>query len=161
MRRNNFLPGIILISTGLYFLLKQFDITLPYANVIFTWPSILVFIGLVMAFQGFSNRDDSKMFTGATLLGLGVLFHGVHTYGTWGYHWGYFTLIVAIAFLMKYFVNKRDGLTPAMILFAITAFALFSSEVSEWIRTFAGGFESLWPVLLIAIGVYLLFFRKK
>ncbi|WP_096189585.1 LiaI-LiaF-like domain-containing protein [Evansella halocellulosilytica] len=161
MRRNSFLPGVILIGIGIYFLLQQFSISFPYSSVIFSWPTILVLIGVITAYQGFSNRDDSKMFTGITLLGLGTLFHGVHTFGQWSYHWGYFTLIVGIAFLMKYSVNKREGLIPAFILFAITAFALFSSEVSSWIRQVAGGFEMFWPVVLIGAGMYLLFFRKK
>ncbi|MBU9710979.1 LiaI-LiaF-like domain-containing protein [Evansella tamaricis] len=161
MKNNSMFAGIILITIGLYFLLQQLDIGIPFAHVLFAWPSILFFIGIVLAFQGFSNRDDNKMFSGMVLLGLGVFFHGVHTFGYWSYYWGYFTLIVSVAFFMKYFVNKREGLTPALILLVISAFAFYNHVLSNWIKTVFSGFDLIWPILFIVIGVYFIFFRKR
>lgn len=161
MRKNNFLPGIILILVGLYFLLQQLNISFPFSETLFTWPMILIAIGIVQAYQGFSNRDDNKMFSGIILLGLGILFHGAHTAYWWGYHWGYFTLIVSIAFFMKHFVNKREGIVPGFILLLISLFALYANQFMTWMRSIFSGFESLWPILLIGVGIYLLFFRKR
>ncbi|MDG5786893.1 DUF5668 domain-containing protein [Evansella sp. AB-P1] len=161
MKKNGALPGVILILIGLYFLLQQLNIPIPFSNVIFNWPSILVAIGIVLAYQGYSNRDDNKMFSGSILLGLGVLFHGAYTFHYWSYHWGYFTLVVSIAFFMKHFVNKRDGLVPGTILLIISAFAIYSNQLVTWIQRFFSGFDKFWPIIFIGIGLYLLFFRKK
>ncbi|MDQ0256483.1 uncharacterized membrane protein HdeD (DUF308 family) [Evansella vedderi] len=161
MKKNSVLPGIILILVGLYFLLQQYSISIPFTDTILTWPMILIAIGVVQAYQGFSNRDDNKMFSGMVLLGLGVFFHGAHTANLWGYHWGYFTLIVSIAFFMKHFVNKREGIVPGMILLLLTGFALYSHQLVSWLQKLFSGFERFWPILLIGIGIYLLFFRKK
>ena len=161
MKRNNLIPGLILIAVGVYFLLQQFEISLPYSNILFAWPSILGIIGLILAYQGYSNRNDSKMFSGIILLGLGVYFHGVHTFNQWSNHWAYFTLIVSIAFFMKYFVNKREGLTPAFILLFVSAFGLYSPSIILWMQDYTSGFEALWPVVLIAVGIYFLFIKKR
>ncbi len=154
-------PGFILIIIGLYFLLQQLNISIPFAHVLFAWPSILFIIGLVLSFQGFSNKDDNKMFSGMMLLGLGVFFHGVHTFGYWSYYWGYFTLIISVAFFMKYFVGKRDGLAPGIVLMIITLFAFYNHFISTWVKQFFGGFDVIWPIILIGVGIYLIFFRKR
>jgi len=161
MKSNQVLPGVILVVVGTYFLSNQLNFTLPYSEILLKWPSILLFIGLVLSWQGFSNRDDQKMFSGTILLGLGVLFHGVHTFDYWNYQWPYFTLIISVAFFLKYFVNKRDGITTGVILLFISIIALFFSTISQWMNSIHSGFDSYWPVVLIVIGVYLIFFRKK
>lgn len=157
MKKNSVLPGIILILIGFYFLLKQFDMALPYSDVIISWQSILVAIGAVLSFQGFSNKDDNKMFGGIILLGLGLYFHATSTFNLLGGHWAYYTLIISLAFFMKYFVNKRDGLAPAFVLLAISAMALFSGSITAWFQDF----QAFWPVLLIGLGIYFLFFKKN
>lgn len=156
MKRKTVSTGIILILIGLYFLLKQLNITIPYSNLVFTWPSILFVIGIILAYQGFSNRDDNKMFSGTLLAGLGIYFHGVISFNHWSYHWAHFTLIISIAFFMKYYVNKREGIVPAFILLGISAFSLFSDELLGLI----GQFQAFWPLILIGLGIYFLFFKK-
>lgn len=157
MKKNSVLPGLILIMIGLYFLLKQFNISFPYSEIIFSWQSILVLIGAIMSFQGFSNKDDNKMFGGIILLGLGIYFHATGPFQVLNGHWAYYTLIISIAFFMKYFVNKRDGLAPAFVLLAISAMALFSGTITSWFQDF----QAFWPVLLIGLGIYFLFFKKN
>ncbi|WP_280769814.1 LiaI-LiaF-like domain-containing protein [Salipaludibacillus daqingensis] len=161
MKSNQALPGIILVVIGIYFLSQQFDFSLPYSDILLKWPSMLLLFGLVLSWQGFSNRDDNKMFSGVVLLGLGTLFHGVHTFEYWTFHWPYFTLIISFAFFLKYFVNKRDGITTGVILLIISVTALFFSSITQWLNSIHSSFESFWPVILILIGLYLLFFRKK
>jgi hypothetical protein len=161
MKSKQALPGIILVVIGLYLLSQQFNFTLPYSDIILMWPSILLLIGLVLSWQGFSNRDDHKMFSGTILLGLGILFHGVITFNYWTYQWPYFTLIISVAFFLKYFVNKRDGITAGVVLLIISVSAMFFSTITQWMNSIYSGFDSLWPIILIIIGLYLLFFRKK
>lgn len=160
MRSNQAVPGIFLLGIGIYFVTQQFNITFPYYDILFNWPTILFIIGLLFSWQGFSNREDGKMFSGIILLGLGTLFHGVHTFQYWNYEWPYFTLIVAAAFLMKHAVTKRDGAVPGMILLVISLAALFFSTVVDWLNSIHSSANIVWPFILVAAGCYLLFFRK-
>ncbi|WP_416151402.1 LiaI-LiaF-like domain-containing protein [Salipaludibacillus sp. HK11] len=161
MKSNQTLPGVILVIIGIYFLSQQFDFTLPYSDILLKWPTILLLVGLVLSWQGFSNRDEHKMFSGVILLGFGALFHGIHTFQYWTYQWPYFTLIISFAFFLKYFVNKRDGATPGLVLFVISIIALFFTSITGWINSIHSGLDSFWPIILILIGIYLLVFRKK
>ncbi|RKL65956.1 hypothetical protein CR203_17950 [Salipaludibacillus neizhouensis] len=161
MKSKQALPGLILVIIGIYYLSQQFAFSLPYTEIVLKWPSILFLIGMILSWQGFSNKDDNKMFSGIVLLGLGTLFHGIHTFGYWNYNWPYFTLIISFAFFMKYFVNKRDGITPAIILLLISASALFLPQLMARYQNLMTGYESYWPVILIIIGIYLLFFKKR
>ncbi|PYZ93664.1 hypothetical protein CR194_10930 [Salipaludibacillus keqinensis] len=161
MKSNRTLPGVMLIIVGIYFLSQQFDFSLPYTDILLKWPSILLFFGLALTFQGFSNRDDHKMFSGIVLLGFGILFHAIHTFEYWNFQWPYFTLVIAIAFLCKYFVNKRDGAATGIILLLISASALFFTSIMEWLHSIHPALDSYWSVILILVGLYLLFFRKK
>ncbi|WP_096435970.1 LiaI-LiaF-like domain-containing protein [Alteribacter populi] len=161
MKRNNLIPGLVLIAIGFYFFAKQMDWNIPFAQVVFAWPSILVVIGLMFCFQAFSNKDESQTFSGVTLLGFGLHFHAVHTFSLWSHHWGYFTFILGVAFLAKYSVRKAEGLLPGIVLLAISILSLFYQGVFDWIRESLGIFQQYWPLIFIVIGIYLLFFKKK
>lgn len=160
MKSNNVLPGLILFVIGIYFLAAQWEIHIPFADELLRWPTILFGIGAVMMWQGFSNKDGSSMFSGTVLTGLGVLFHGASTFQLWQYDWPYFTLVIGVAFLLKHSVRRREGLGTGLILLAVTAVALFSSRILPLYQNTLGGWENLWPIVLIAVGVYLVFFRK-
>ncbi|RNA70236.1 LiaI-LiaF-like domain-containing protein [Alteribacter keqinensis] len=160
-RRNNLLPGLILIALGAYFFARQMGWHIPLSDTLFSWPSILLIAGLLFCGQAWSNKDDGQLFSGLVMTGLGIQFHAVHTYGLWSHHWAYFTLIIGIAFLAKYFFSRRDGWVPGIILTALSILSLFYQGTVVLIRESLGSFAQYWPVLLILAGVYILFFRKK
>ncbi|WP_147803476.1 LiaI-LiaF-like domain-containing protein [Alkalicoccus halolimnae] len=161
MKTNHTVSGMILLFLGIYFLLQQFNISIPFAEVLFRWPSILFGLGLVFMWQGFSNKDDSSMFSGSVLTGLGILFHGSTTFEVWSLTWPYFTLVIGLAFLMKYNVRKKDGLSTGIILLLITAVGVFASQVLPLFQDTVGSFTSFWPLAFVAVGIYYLFFRKS
>ncbi|SDN57997.1 LiaI-LiaF-like domain-containing protein [Alkalicoccus daliensis] len=161
MKSNNILPGIILLVTGLYFLAGQWEVAIPFTEELLRWPTILLGIGAVLMWLGFSNKDAQHMFSGAVLTGLGVLFHGSYTFQLWQHDWPYFTLVIGIAFLLKYFVNKRDGLGTGLILLAITAAALFSAHLLQLLQFIPEAVLPFWPLLFIIAGVYLIFFGRS
>ncbi|MCR6095636.1 hypothetical protein HXA31_10485 [Salipaludibacillus agaradhaerens] len=161
MKSHRVLPGIILVIMGIYLLVNQFSIDVPYKDILFQWPSVLVLIGLILAWQGLSNKEEAKLFSGVVSLGLGIFFHGVHTFNAWEYEWPYITLIVAIAFLLKYGVHRRDGISPGLILLLVSTVAIFYDTITLWLNTLYGGFSNLLPFILIVIGIYLLFIRRK
>ncbi|WP_026690554.1 LiaI-LiaF-like domain-containing protein [Alteribacter aurantiacus] len=160
-KRKNLVPGLVLILAGVYFLAQQMNWEIPLSNTLFSWPSVLLIIGLLFSGQGVSNKDDGQLFSGLILTGLGIHFHGVHTYGLWSHHWTYFTFIIGVAFLGKYFFTRRDGWLPGVFLVGISILNEFYQGTVVLIRESLGVFASYWPVLLIGIGLYLMFFRKK
>ncbi|CAM3821855.1 hypothetical protein [Alkalicoccus chagannorensis] len=161
MKSGYALPGAVLFVIGVYFITEQYNILIPYADIIVTWPSIFAGIGFIFMWQGFSNKDDQKMFTGTLLTGLGILFHGVHTLGLWSYQWPYFTLVIGAAFLTKYRVQRRDGLLAGIVLMAVSGAALFQSELAPAFRIIPDPVMAYWPVLFVLVGMYLLFISRK
>jgi peptidoglycan/LPS O-acetylase OafA/YrhL len=149
------------VVMGVYLVVDQFNLDVPYRDVLFQWPSVLILIGLILTWQGFSNKEEARFFSGAVSLGLGIFFHGVHTFNVWEYNWPYITLIVAFAFLLKYAVNRRDGMAPGFILLLISIIAMFFDTMTSWLDTLYEGVSTLLPFMLIVLGIYLLFFRKK
>ncbi|WP_209122003.1 LiaI-LiaF-like domain-containing protein [Alkalihalobacillus sp. BA299] len=158
MKKQGIFPGILFIGVGLYFLLQQFDF--PFTKQLLTWPSILLIIGIAFLFQSYLGHDSGTIFPGFLLVGLGVHFHAMVLFSFWPHHWAMFTLIVGVAFLLLYLRTKRDGLVPAIILLTISGFGFFPSDVMDWFMSFFDFFEGFWPLLLIAIGLFLIFRRK-
>ncbi|KGP73867.1 LiaI-LiaF-like domain-containing protein [Pontibacillus yanchengensis] len=161
MKKQNTFPGIFLIGIGIYFLLQQFNI--PIITHFYSWPTILIIIGVAMLLNSYISNDYEPILPGTILLGLGIHFHGLYTYSFWIDHWGMFPLIVGIAFLLRYQKSKQ-GLLPGLLLVAIALFSIFVSNKPGWFQwiTIAANFvETFWPLLLILIGIYILFIKKK
>ncbi|TMW71615.1 LiaI-LiaF-like domain-containing protein [Alteribacter natronophilus] len=159
--RRNLVPALILLAVGSYFLAQQLGMDIPFAGTILSWPSVLVIAGLFFLSQGYSQREDGQVFTGAATLGLGLYFHAVYTFDLWSIHWSHFTLIFGIAFLLKYRYSRRDGWIPGIILIGISLFSLFFQGSVRLIQETLGAASQFWPVILIGLGLYLLFLRKK
>lgn len=158
MKRQGIFPGILLIGIGLYFLLIKLD--LPFTSQILSWPSILIIIGLAFLFQTYIGKDDSVVFPGFLLLFLGIHFHAQALFPKWPAHWAMYTFIVGLAFFMQYVKTKKDGLVVAIILFIVSIIGYFTVDLMNWIVSIFGFFGGFWPILLIAVGVFLIAKRK-
>ena len=158
MKRQGIFPGVLLIGVGLIFLLQNYSI--PYINTIFTWPSILLIIGLAFLFQAYIGKDYHSIFTGVLLVGLGIHFHGLQLFSFWPNHWAMFTMIIGLAFLFRYSKTKKDGFIPGIILLLISLIAFFYTGFIDLFGSFYSYVDSFWPIALIIAGVYLLFFKK-
>lgn len=153
--------GILLIGMGLYFLLKELQI--PIITHFYSWPTILMIIGVALLLHSYIANEYDSILSGAIMLGLGVHLHGIHSYSFWIDHWGMFPLIVGVAFLLRYQKTKK-GFFPGIILVIGSLFAIFASNKPGWfywISVFVNFIESFWPLLLILLGLYLLFIKKK
>lgn len=158
MKRQGVFPGVLLIGVGVVFLLQNYKI--PFKNEIFSWPSILLIIGLAFLFQAFIGKDYHSIFTGFLLVGLGVHFHGLQMFSFWPDHWAMFTIIIGLAFLFRYSKTKKDGLVPGIFLLLISLIAFIYEGFIDLFGSLFTYVENLWPVALIGVGIYLLFFRK-
>ncbi|WP_096202786.1 LiaF transmembrane domain-containing protein [Bacillus sp. FJAT-45350] len=158
MKRNGIFPGILLIGVGLFFLLRQLN--LPYVNQLFTWPSILLVIGIAFLVQSYVGRESNSLFPGWLLFLLGLHFHFLIMFSFWPNHWAMFTVIVGLSFLMVYSRTNKDGLIPAIILLLISALGFFYSGFIGWFQSFFHVIEGFWPIALIAVGLYLILKKK-
>jgi hypothetical protein len=158
LKRQGVFPGVLLIGVGVIFLLQNYNI--PFINYIFSWPSILVMIGLAFMFQAYIGKDYHSIFTGVLLVGLGIHFHGLQLFSFWPDHWAVFTAIIGVAFLLRYSKTKKDGLFPGIILLLISLVAFMYTEFINLFGSLFAYIENFWPVALIGAGVYFLFFKK-
>lgn len=158
MKRQGIFPGVLLIGVGLIFLLQNYNI--PFVNKIYTWPSILLIIGLAFLFQAYIGKDYHSIFTGILLTGLGIHFHGLQLFSFWPSHWAMFTIIIGLAFLFRYSKTKKDGLIPGIMLLLISLVAFVYSGFIDLFGSLYTYVESFWPIALIGAGIYLLFFKK-
>ncbi|MDY0405432.1 DUF5668 domain-containing protein [Virgibacillus sp. 179-BFC.A HS] len=160
MKKNHALAGYFLIGIGAYFLLKQLHV--PILTDFYTWPTLLMIIGIVFLLYSHSSKDYQHLFTGTLLLGLGLHFHGLKNYSFWPHHWAMYLLIVGIAFLARA-LKTKSGYLPGILLCVISLPLILSWQLPLWFQPVYHVLELLeiyWPVLLIIIGIYILI-RKK
>ncbi|MFD2211058.1 LiaI-LiaF-like domain-containing protein [Virgibacillus halophilus] len=160
MKRNHTFAGYLLVGIGAYFLLKQLQV--PILTDFYSWPTLLIIIGAVFLFYSHTAKEHEHLFTGTLLLGLGIHFHGIAHYTFWPQHWAMFPLIVGVAFLVRA-LKTKSGYLPGIILCLISLPMLLSIQLPDWFQQLYLTFDSLkmyWPIILIAIGIYMLM-RKK
>ncbi|WP_201713665.1 LiaI-LiaF-like domain-containing protein [Rossellomorea arthrocnemi] len=161
MKQQRIFPGIILIGFGAYFYLQQANIVL--FQEFFTWPTLLIIVGLAFLGQGYGGKDYEAILPGTILVGFGMHFHVVNKLDVWPDHMGTFILIIALGFLLRY-QKTRAGLFQGILFLTLSIILLFSDKAGRWFGFIEGSVGTaweLWPILIIGIGVYLLFIRKR
>ncbi len=155
MKRGQLIWGIILIAAGAAFFAFQF---IPGLFDAFSWPWIMIAIGLVFVIASLLSRIGGLMIPGIIVSGLGGIFlwqEGPGDPASWSYIWTLIPGFVGIGLLIGslYDPDMREGRGAGigLIIFSAIAFALF------------GGFFGLdsnllqyWPVLLIVAGAFVL-----
>ncbi len=160
MKKQNSFIGYLLIGIGIYFLIKQLNLSLFES--FYSWPTVLMIIGIVFLIHSYSTHEYEHIFTGVLLVGLGVHFHGLENYDFWIDHWSIFMFIAGVAFVIRS-LQTHLGLIPGIILISISLVLIFSVTLPDAFKWFYGVvefLESFWPIFLIAFGFYMLF-RKR
>ncbi|GAA0456729.1 LiaI-LiaF-like domain-containing protein [Alkalibacillus silvisoli] len=157
MRQNKSFVAIILIGFGFYFLMQQY--TIPVLSQFNTWPTILVILGVAFLFSAYGNRQYDNILPGIILFGLGIHFHAINHSANWIDHWGMYTLIIGVAFILRA-QKTNQGTIIGIILIIISFVALSSFAMPSWfgwLDFLFNSIEQFWPLLLIIIGLTLLF----
>ncbi|MET3682561.1 hypothetical protein ABID56_000642 [Alkalibacillus flavidus] len=157
MKQSQSFLAITLIGFGIFFLIQQYDI--PILSQFGSWPSILVILGIAFLFSAYGNRQHDNILPGFILFGLGIHFHMLHSTVNWIDHWGMYTLIIGIAFILRA-QKTRQGTIIGIIFIIISFLALSAFAMPAWLGWLDLAFqiiEQFWPILLIIFGIVLLF----
>ncbi|OZI11286.1 hypothetical protein CEW92_12305 [Bacillaceae bacterium SAS-127] len=161
MKQQRLFPGVILIGFGLYFFLQQTG--LNSIQPFLSWPTLLIVIGVAFLAEAYSGNEASGILPGVILTGFGIHFHVVNHFQFWSNDTGVFILIISLGFLMQY-QKTRKGLFQGLLFLILAIITLFYDKVIEWLGVLENSAFSLWqfwPIVLIVIGGYLLFIKKK
>jgi cytochrome bd-type quinol oxidase subunit 2 len=149
--RGNLFPALLLIIIGLALFLGQFE----NIGSDKTWPLFILApgIGFWALFFSAKNRQKQAGLLIPAIITTGLALFFIYLNCTdWSqmqYLWPLFPLIVGIAFYATYFADKKSKglLVPATILLVVAIFFLIFARTSY----------SLWPLLMVAGGIIILF----
>lgn len=161
MKNQRYFPGIILLGFGLYFFTQQTKI--PFLIEYMTWPTLLILVGFAFLTQGYKGNTYEAILPGVILTGFGFHFHVVEVFSIWPDASGALILFIALGFILRY-QKSGDGLAPGILFLAIAGLLIFYDNILSWFGLLGDRINmalQYWPFLLIIIGIYLLFFRKK
>ncbi|RFU71553.1 hypothetical protein D0469_00115 [Peribacillus saganii] len=161
MKSQRYFPGIVLTGFGLYFFLeKTKPAVLPE---LFTWPTLLCIVGIAFLGQAYFAKDHESILPGTIFTGIGLHFHAAARFSEWPQHTGMFITIISLGFMLR--ARKTNtGMMYGILLFIISMIILFYDRLVNWLGVLETGVSAIWkfwPLLLIAIGFYLLFLKKK
>lgn len=161
MKNQKIFPGIILIGIGAYFFMQQSGITV--FERFYTWPTLLVIVGLAFLSQGYIAKDYEAILPGVILLGFGVHFHVVDRLAFWPNQIGTFILIIALGFFLRY-QKIKSGLFQAFLFLILALLSMFYSKIASHLGLLENSVAvvwKFWPIILIVIGAYFLFIKRK
>jgi hypothetical protein len=161
LKKHSIFPGIILIGIGGYFLLQQLSIT--FFTGFFTWSTIIIIIGIALLVQAYVSNDYSNILPGVILTGFGLHFHPFNQLALWPKNSGMLIFVIALGFILRSFKTKAN-MVQGILLMALALLLLNYSSFLNWLGVFGTGSSFMirfWPIILIAIGFYLLFIKKK
>ncbi len=159
MRKGTVLLALVLILVGVYSLLIQLDLDLPSWNRL--WPIFPFAAGVafLIEYARGRNRESSRLFWGTALTLGGLLFFlitlGDQDYGVLNMWWPFFVVIGGLSFLTLWIANGFRDWGSLLLAFFGLAFGGAMLLVQLGFLTIQG-LDSLWPVLLILLGLLLL-----
>lgn len=160
MKKQKYLPGMLLLGFGIYFLLKEFNITAIESFL--TWPTILIILGLAFFVQAYKAKEYSLILPAVIMFGFGIHFHIIARLSIWPDHIGVLLLIIALGFILQY-QKIGEGIFLGIFFLLFSIVMLFNSSIGTLVEDSPSGMLSLfsyWPVLLIVFGGYYLFMKK-
>jgi hypothetical protein len=161
MKNQKIFSGIIFIGVGIFFFLQQTGMTLTPQ--FFTWPTLLMIAGIAFLAQGYIGQDFEAILPGTVLFGYGLHYHFLQSYAFFSNQAGSLVLFIGIGSLLRYF-KTRSGLFQTILFLILAIFLLFYDKFTQDAGLLQNGvsiFWRFWPILLIGIGVFFLFKRKK
>lgn len=161
MKKHPLFPGFILLGFGLYFFLQRSNIQLIEG--FYSWPTLLFIIGIAFTLQAYIGKEYESILPGVIFLGLGIHFHVVHKVNIWPDHIGAFLLIISLGFFLKH-QKTNQGFFFGLLFLILALMQLFYDEIANWFGLLENSMSMLlniWPIILMLIGGYFLFVKRK
>jgi hypothetical protein len=161
MKNKPIFSGVILLGFGLYFFLQQTDIML--FQDFFSWPTLLCITGLAFLGQAYVVKDQGSILPGIILFGFGLHIHIAGKLDIWPDHIGVFLLIISFGLILQLRQTKSSA-SAGWVLLIISILTLYYDQIVSWLglaKMEAIRTGTYWPFILIGIGIYMLFSRKK
>ncbi len=158
-KRLNLVGGLALILLGIWFLAVQFRPELGlWINIEWSWPLFVVAAGVFLFVLGLLTGEPDMAVPASVVGGIGILLYWQNATGNWGswvYAWTLIPGLAGIGTILSGLLGGgfrkalRDG--GGLVVISLILFMIFASLL--------GGPNLLgdyWPVLLIALGLWML-----
>lgn len=156
--QSNLVAGILLIAVGALFLAGRL---VPgwdqWLAIEMTWPFIVVGVGVLLLFLGLLTNAPGMAVPACIVGGIGLLLYYQNLTGdwdSWSYAWALIPGFVGVGILLSGLLGEgkkpvREGLN--LIMISLVMFAVFGSFFGA-----LGLVGAYWPVLLIALGAFIM-----
>jgi hypothetical protein len=158
--RSRLVVGLLFVILGVIFLLTRFFPALEsWLAIEFTWPLIVVGVGLFLLIIGLLVGTPDMAVPACVVGGIGGLLYwqnATNNWGSWAYVWTLIPGFVGVGIIISGLLNRsfRRGLREGggLLVISLILFLIFGS--------FLGGAELIgpyWPIILILFGLWLIF----
>jgi hypothetical protein len=157
-KKGSFVPGIVLIAIGLYFLLRQFIESFSVWEQIY--PICILLISGFLLWDYWRKKNPKILFWGIFFLCIGAFFvlrnYNFIPYLYLDEYWPVFLIALGFSFIIRFIAEPQDWgvLIPGTILLFIGLKNMadaFHEVFWDWDWEFY--LDDLWPVILIVIGL--------
>ncbi|MEO2227516.1 LiaF transmembrane domain-containing protein [Priestia megaterium] len=161
MKKQSMFFGVLLVGFGIFFLLNELHMSI--AAKVYTWPVLLILIGAALLTESALSQDHSNLLASYILITLGIHFYVSKQIPFWPTNISMVVFMVAISFLLS--ARKvKSGFFQGGTLLIIAILMMFSDRLKLFLPKVEDGVNYLttfWPILLLLVGLYLLFFKRK
>jgi len=158
-KKSKITSGLVLILLGIVLLaLQVFPGLSAWFNFTFTWPMIIIFVGLGIFIIGLLSGEPDMAIPACIVGGIGGILYlqttGVLTWQSWAYMWTLIPGFVGLGILIAGLLNgkrKQIGEGLESILSSAVLFTIFGSLFGDLLGYFP--LKLYLPFALIALGV--------
>ncbi|ADE71690.1 MULTISPECIES: LiaF transmembrane domain-containing protein [Priestia] len=161
MKKQSMFFGVLLVGFGIFFLLNELHMSI--AAKVYTWPVLLILIGAALLTESALSQDHSNLLASYILITLGIHFYVSEQIPFWPTNISMVVFMVAISFLLSA-RKAKSGFFQGGTLLIIAILMMFSDRLKLFLPKVEDGVNYLttfWPILLLLVGLYLLFFKRK
>lgn len=163
VKKSSFIPGMILVFIGAVLMLRRLDIA--FTTWEYTYPIILLAIGILFILNGFLRQDSGSAFWGTLLLLFGI-FYSLRNFlilsfqsWYWEEFWPILLIIPGVAFIVMFIVRPQDWgvLIPGFLLLFVGAAFLSDDLDPFWVKWYK--VIRFWPVIMIVLGLFWMIYQ--
>jgi hypothetical protein len=162
MKSQRIFTGTILIGFGAFLFLQQSGFAA--LQTLYSWPTLLIIVGAAFLGQGYSAKDYEAILPGVIIGGFGLHFHFAGKVAFWPNNTiGMLVLFISFGYFLR-FQKANNGLFQAFLFLVLALLLLFYDNVSEYLNLLQNGLSfvwKFWPAIIILVGIYFLFMKKK